>query len=205
MDDTAAPAPPSGYQEPSEPVTAVSWLELLPGEIGLLVGTIGLFGGVTVGVRDASAVGDVLWRAATLDTPEAWGVYLTLVVTIGVTLLLHEGVHAVAARLCGCTARFGRQGLSVHVRLRGGFLSRRSDALITLAPAVVLTVVGLPLLVIAESAFGAAIVVTAVVTNAAGIGSDLASVLALGRLPPGTLVYYGEDGHLAYEPAMPVR
>lgn len=76
MDDSTAPAPPSGYQELYEPVTAVSWFELLPGEIGLLVGTLGVFDGVTVGVRDASAVFDVIWRAATLDSPEAWGVYL---------------------------------------------------------------------------------------------------------------------------------
>lgn len=200
MDDSPAPEPPSGYQEPYEPITAVSWLELLPGEIGLFVGTVGVVGGLTVGVRDGSAVGDVLWRAATLTSPEAWGVYLALVVTVGLTLVLHECVHAVTARLYGCEARLGRQGLGVHVRLRGGFLSRRSDALISLAPAIVLTVVGVPLLVVVDSAFVAAIVVTAMVTNAAGSGSDLADVLALGRLPAGTLVYYGEGSQLAYEP-----
>lgn len=29
MDESTAPAPPSGYQEPYEPITAVSWFELL--------------------------------------------------------------------------------------------------------------------------------------------------------------------------------
>ena len=36
-----------------------------------------------------------------------------------------------------------------------------------------------------------------------GIGSDLAALLALRRLPPGTLLYYGEDIQLAYESNMP--
>jgi uncharacterized membrane protein len=193
------PSPPAGYQEPYEPSVAPSWLELLPGEIGLLVGTALLFGWVMVTLRDATAVFAVVWQAVTLDSLGAWGVYLALVVTIGATLFFHEAVHAVAARWLGCEAQIGRQGLGVHVRLRGGFLSRRADAVITLAPAVVLTVVGLPVLVLVESAFGAAIVLTALVTNAAGIGSDLAAVLALRQLPPGTLLYYGNDAQLAYE------
>lgn len=205
MDDSTAPDPPAGYQEPYEPVTAVTWFELLPGEVGLLLCTVGLFGGLTVGVRDASAVFDVIWRAVPLDSPEAGGVYLALVATVGAALLLHEGVHAVTARLFGCDARIGRQGLSLHVRLRGDFLSRRTDVLITLAPVVVLTAVGLPLLGMVESAFGAALVVTALVANVAGMGSDLAAVLALRRLPPGTLFYYGEKAHLASEPVAYVR
>jgi hypothetical protein len=73
---------------------------------------------------------------------------------------------------------------------------------ITLAPAVVLTVIGLPLLVVIDTPFGAAIVVTALVTNVAGVGSDLGTVLALRQLPPGTLLYY-EETQLAYEPDVP--
>jgi hypothetical protein len=49
---------------------------------------------------------------------------------------------------------------------------------------------------------GVASVVTALATNTAEIGSDLAAVLTLGKLPPGTLLYYGET-QLAYEPAVP--
>jgi hypothetical protein len=86
-------------------------------------------------VRDGSDIVAVFWRAATLDSLTAWGIYGALVATIGVTLVLHESIHAIAARLLGCEARFGRQGLGVHVRLHGGFLSRRADAVITLAPA----------------------------------------------------------------------
>lgn len=44
-------------------------------------------------------------------------------------------------------------------------------------------------------------VLVGVIANAAGTGSDLATVLALRRLPPETLLYYGEDAQLAYEPA----
>jgi hypothetical protein len=200
MDDATGPDPPPGYQNGYEPPTALSWWELPLGEIGLLGGAVGLFGGLTVLVHDATAVGAVFWQAATLDSRHAWGIYVALVATVGVTLILHEAVHAVAARWLGCDARIGRRGLGVHVRLRGGFLSRQADALITLAPAVVVTAVGLPVLVLVESPLGAALVVTALVTNVAGIGSDLGTVLALRRLPSGTLLYYGENAQLAYEP-----
>jgi hypothetical protein len=195
-----APPPPAGYQDPYEPPGATSWLELLPGEIGLLVGTAVLFGGVTVTVRDATAVFAVVWRAVTLDSLAAWGVYLALVGSILVTLVCHEGIHAGVARWFGCAAWIERQGMSLGVRLRGGFLSRRADAVVTLAPAVVLTVVGLSLLVVIDSPLVAAMVLVGVIANAAGTGSDLATVLALRQLPPGTLLYYGEDAQLAYEP-----
>jgi hypothetical protein len=203
MDDATGPAPPPGYQAGYAPPIALSWWDFLPGEIGLLGGAVGLFGWLTVLVHDATAVVAVFWRAAALDSRGAWGIYLALVAMIGVTLFLHETIHAVAARWLGCDARIGRRGLGVHVRLRGGFLSRQADALITLAPAVVLTVIGLLLLVLVDSAFGATIVVTALVTNAAGIGSDLGTVLALRQLPPRTLLYYGENAQLAYEPDVP--
>ena len=85
--------------------------------------------------------------------------------------------------------------------MRGGFLSRRDDAVITLAPAVVLTAVGLPLLVVVDSALVAAMVLAGLVANAAGIGNDLADALALRKLPAGTLLYYTDDAQLAYEPA----
>lgn len=126
MDDATGPSPPPGYQAGYDPPTAVSWWELLPGEIGLFASTVGMFGWLTMVVRDGSGVGAVFWRAATLDSLSAWGIYGALVVTIGVTLVLHETVHAIAARLLGCETRLGRQGLGIHVRLRGGFPSRQA-------------------------------------------------------------------------------
>ena len=200
MDSSPIPDPPAGYREPHEPVTAVSWFELLPGEVGLLVGTAGLFGGLAVLVRDSTAVLDVFWNVLLLDSV---GVYLLLLATVGVTVVAHEAIHGIAGHFAGCKVSFRRRGMSVGTRLRGGFLTRGAEALVTLAPAVVLTAVGLPLLVVVEPAVAAAIVVTGLVTNAAGVGSDLADVLALRELPPGTLLYYAEDGQLAYEPATP--
>jgi hypothetical protein len=64
VDDFTGSALPAGY----EPPTAVSWWELLPGEIGLFVGTVGLFGWLTVAVRDGAAVFTVFWRAAMFDS-----------------------------------------------------------------------------------------------------------------------------------------
>jgi uncharacterized membrane protein (Fun14 family) len=196
--ESSGPNAPAGYREGYEPVRARSWLEYLPGEVGLFIGTAGLFGGLTGLVRDGSAVLDVFWNVLRL---ESVGVYLLLLATVGVTLVTHEALHGLAGHFAGCAVSFQREGMGVGTRLRGGFLTRRGEALVTLAPAVVVTVVGVPLLVMVESAVAAAMVLTLLVTNAAGVGSDLADVLALQELQPGTLLYYTEDRQLAYEPA----
>jgi hypothetical protein len=129
MSTDNAPNPPVGYRAGYESPTAISWLELLPGEMGLLAGAVGLFGGVLVMLRDTTAVFDIVVGAVLLDS---FGTSLALVAAVVAALFLHESVHAVTARLVGCEARIGRHGLDVHVRLRGGFLSRRADALIML-------------------------------------------------------------------------
>lgn len=198
IEENVAPVSPSGYREGYEPVRARSWLEYLPGEVGLFVGTAGLFGGLTVLVRDSAAVLGVFWDVLLL---ESVGVYLLLIVTAGLTVVAHEAIHGLAGYVAGCEVSFQRRGMSVGTRLRGGFLTRRADVLVTLAPAVVLTVLGLPLLVVVDSALAAAVVLTGLVANAAGVGSDLADVLALREYPSGTLLYYTEDGQFVYEPA----
>lgn len=197
------PDPPTGYQKPHEPITAVSWLDLFPGEVGLFVGAVGLFGGLTGILHDASAVIGVVWRGVQIDSWTSLSTYLAFVATVGSTIVLHEGVHILTARLFGCDARLERDGIGLRVRLHGGFLSRHADALIALAPALALTVAGLPLLVIVESTVGVTIVTTALVTNVAGSGKDIASVLALRQLPPGSRLYYSNT-QLVYEPS-PVR
>ncbi|WP_435078570.1 DUF3267 domain-containing protein [Halococcus sp. AFM35] len=194
---SSGPDTPAGYREGYEPVRARSWLEYLPGEVGLFIGTTGLFGGLTTLVRDGTAVLGVFWNVLRL---ESVGVYLLLLATVGATLVAHEALHGLAGHFSGCAVSFQREGMGVGTRLRGGFLTRRAEALVTLAPLVMLTVVGVPLLVMVESAVAAAVVLTLLVTNAAGVGSDLADVLALRELPPGTLLYYAEEGQFAYEP-----
>jgi hypothetical protein len=196
-DEDSAPDPPEGYQEPHEPVTATSWWELLPGEIGLILGAIGLFGGLTALLRDSSAVFDVFMSALTFEPPIA---YIALLTAGGIAIVLHELVHGAAARLAGCEVSFGRHGWGVATRFCGGFLSRRADVLVTLAPAVVLTVVGVPLLVV-NPALVAAMVLAGLIANMVGVGHDFADALALRKLPPGTLLYYGDDEQFAYEPA----
>lgn len=200
-DEDSAPDSPEGYREPYEPVAAVSWWELPVGDVLLFVGTAGFFAGVTALVRDGSAVLDVFLTALTLESGSAWGVYAALVGTGAIAVVLHELVHGAAGWLSDCEVSFGRRGWGVATRLHGGFLSRRADAGITFAPAVVLTAVGLALLLVVNSPLVAAMVVAGLVANAAGIGSDLADVLALRELPPETLLYYTDDGQLAYEPA----
>lgn len=195
--ESSGPDAPAGYREGYEPVRARSWLEYLPGEVGLLIGTAGLFGGLTGFVRDGSAVLGVFWNVLRL---ESVGVYLLLLATVGATLVAHEVLHGLAGHFVGCAVSFQREGMGVGTRLRGGFLTRRAEALVSLAPLVMLTVVGVPLLAVVDSSVAAAMVLTLLVTNAAGVGSDLADVLALREFPPRTLLYYAEKGQLAYEP-----
>jgi hypothetical protein len=201
MDATRSPDPPDGYQEPYQPVAAVSWWELPVGDVLLFVGMTAAFGGVTALVRDGAAVLEVFLTAVTLDSAGAFGVYLGLVAAGVLAVVCHELVHGAAGWLLDCEVSFGRHGWGVGTRLRGGFLSRRGDVVVTLAPAVVLTVVGVVLLAVVESPLAAAVVLTGLVANAAGIGSDLADALALRTLPPGTLLYYGDGAQFAYEPA----
>jgi hypothetical protein len=202
IDGDDAPDSPEGYQEPYEPVAAVSWWELPVGDVLLFVGTAAVFGGVTALVRDGMAVLEVFLTAVTLDSTGALGLYLGLVAAGVLAVVCHELVHGAAGWLLDCEVSFGRRGWGVGTRLRGGFLSRGGDVVVTLAPAVVLTVVGVVLLVVVvESPLAAAVVLTGLVANAAGIGSDLADGLALRTLPPGTLLYYDDATQFAYEPA----
>ena len=197
MDGSPTPDPPTGYQEPYEAVPVSSWLNYLLGEIALLIGAGVVFGVVAVVVRGSTDVFGVLVQAAGLNPPSA---YIVVVAAVGVTLVLHELLHGAFARLYGCDVSFGRRGIGVYTHLQGGFLSRRADAVVTLAPVVVLTIIGLPLLVV-DSAVIATAALVGLVVNAAGIGSDLADALALRKLPPGTLLYYGDNGQFVYEPA----
>jgi hypothetical protein len=200
-DEDSAPDSPEGYQEPYQPVAAISWWELPVGDVLLFVGTAAVFGGVTALVRDGTAVLEVFLTAVTLDSAGALGVYLGLVAAGVLAVVFHELVHGAAGWLLDCEVSFGRRGWGLGTRLHGGFLSRRGDVVVTLAPAVVLTVVGVALLTVVDSPLVAAVVLTGLVANAAGIGSDLADALALRTLPPGTLLYYGNDAQFAYEPA----
>jgi hypothetical protein len=200
-DGDDAPDSPDGYQEPYQPVAAASWWELPVGDVLLFVGMAAAFGGVTAFVRDGTAVLEVFLTAVTLDSASALGVYLVLVAAGVLAVVLHELIHSAAGWLLDCEVSFGRHGWGFGTRLRGGFLSRRGDAVVTLAPAVVLTVVGVVLLAVVDSSLVAAVMLTGLVANAAGIGSDLADALALRRLPAGTLLYYGDDTQFAYEPA----
>lgn len=197
MRESSRPAAPVGYREPYKLVRSVSWLELPPGDVGLFAGAVGLFGGLAVTVRDSTAVLGVFWDVAMLESVD---VYLALVTAAGVGVALHEVVHAVAGYFSGCHVRFHRWRFGVATRLRGGFLTRQADAVITLAPAVMLTLGGFPLLIVMDSSVAAAIVVTGLVANTAGIGSDLADMLTLRKFPPGTLLYYTAESQLAYEP-----
>ncbi len=108
-----------------------------------------------------------------------------LVALIAVAVIAHEAVHG----LCywAFTAQrpvFGLRGLYAFAGAPDWYLSRREFVLATLAPLVVITVAGLPLLLtISGVALWAVLVVVAF--NAAGsIGDLIAAAWVLTRQPP---------------------
>ena len=197
-DHPDVPAPPSGYSDPYEYVSAPSWFNLALGEIGMFVLSIGVFIPLAIEIQGVDVVVTAFEDAFTLDNL-AYGVMITAVVG---TIVIHEAVHALVARARGCTASISvdLRRIEAHTEITGDFLSRQGDALVTLAPLVILTVLGLVLLAVGPQWLSLAALVV-LIMNAAGSGSDLAAALRLRQFPPGTLTYYVDGRLVLYEPA----
>lgn len=70
--------------------------------------------------------------------------YVVMVATVVATIGVHEIIHAWVARALGCTTSISVdiRRVTAHTEVTGKLLSRREDVLITLAPLVSLTVLG---------------------------------------------------------------
>ena len=196
-DHPDVPAPPSGHDDPYEYVAAPSWFDLALGDIGMFALSIGVFIPLAIEIQGVDVVVTAFEDAFTLDNL-AYGV---MVASVAGTILFHEVVHALVARACGCATSISvnLRRIEARTEITGEFLSRREDALVTLAPLVVLTVLGLVLLVIGPQWLSLAALVV-LIMNAAGSGSDLAAALRLRHFPPGTLTYYVDGRLVLYEP-----
>ena len=100
-DHPNVPAPPSGYNEPYEYVSAPSWFNLALGDIGMFVLSVGVFIPLAIEIRGVDVVVTAFEDAFTLDNL-AYGV---MVAAVASTIMVHEAVHALVARARGCTAK----------------------------------------------------------------------------------------------------
>ena len=198
VDHPDVPAPPSGYDDPYEYVAAPSWFDLALGDIGMFALSVGVFIPLAIEIQGVDVVVTAFEDAFTLDNL-AYGV---MIAAVAATILLHEAVHALVARACGCTTSISvnLRRIEAHTEITGEFLSRREDALVTLAPLVALTILGLVLLTVGPQWLSLAALVV-LIMNAAGSGSDLATTLRLRHFPSGTFTYYVDGRLVLYEPA----
>lgn len=199
IDHPDVPAPPAGYDEPYEFVAAPSWFNLAVGEIGMFLLAIGVFIPLGIEVIGVEPVVVAFEDAFTLDNL-AYGVMVAAVVG---TVIVHEVIHALVARACGCTTSVSvnLRRIEANTEITDAFLSRSEDALVTLAPLVSLTVAGLFLLW-AGPQWLALTALVVLIINAAGSGNDISVALRLRRFPAGTLTYYVDGRLMLYEPAV---
>ncbi|HEY7342676.1 MAG TPA: DUF3267 domain-containing protein [Ktedonobacterales bacterium] len=139
---------------------------------------------------------------AALPGPDSTFVRLFLLVVANlvaytIMLPLHEAVHALTILLLGGRPRFGlRLPFAAYCTAPGQVFTRRGYMAVTLAPLVVLTVVGVVITVLWPQWatwlwFGFA-------GNISGAVGDLATASEVRRLPSGALIADDETGYTAY-------
>ncbi|WP_435155643.1 DUF3267 domain-containing protein [Haladaptatus sp. DFWS20] len=131
--------------------------------------------------------------------------FLALFAGIGVfigTLLVHEAIHGLVSRLLGYRVSYGFEPRipALYTAAFGQFVTRRDNMLVGVAPLVVITLVGIPLLAgpmpVALAAYFALLV------NTSGAVGDLYLLWRLWRLPPETMLYDTDIRHsYVFEPA----
>jgi hypothetical protein len=117
---------------------------------------------------------------------------LLVVVTVAVTLL-HEAIHALVAVFYGCGVSAGVVlPWAAYIRPSGGFLSRRTRILISLAPLVVINL-GAGLILFHADGWLVTVAFLALLTNTFGAVDDIRSVWYLLKVPSKRLYYSSPD------------
>jgi hypothetical protein len=115
---------------------------------------------------------------------------LLAVITVLLTIVVHELIHGVALRLLGYRVTFG---ISLHLFAAyaaafGQWQTRNHNILVALAPLLSLTIVCVPLLALPNSAI-VWLALIVLMMNTSGAVGDLYLVWQLLRLPRETLLY----------------
>lgn len=151
------------------------------------------------------------WWHGVPDLPDSFsitlggGELLVIVGTVVLTVVAHELIHALAARVLGYRIEFGFkwQMLAPYVAAFHQFTPRNHNLLIAIAPLPILTVIFLPLLVAATPLATVAAFIGLVINTSGAVG-DLYLTWRLLRLPRATLLYdVSIDRMLIYLPAAP--
>jgi len=150
------------------------------------------------------------WLAATLRNGEFAITFgpAGLVVLLGTfvgTVLVHEAIHGAVARLLGYEVSYGI-AWSMAAAYAASFeqpITRRDNAIVAVAPLVVLTPIGVALVPVVDGLV-LLVVFFVLVLNTASAAGDLYLLARLARMPPGTVLYdVSVDEMLVYEPAGP--
>lgn len=180
------PTPPPGYSSP-RPLPQ-SMVVLLVGSFVLTVGA--LFG--------AAALYSVLGGSRDVALVRAPG-WLVLLFGLAFTAVCHEGIHGLAYRYFGYEVEYGFASGGLYTAAPRQIHTREESILITVAPVLSLTVVGLVCLLVPSHSLGI-VGVSVLVLNTSGSIADLEQLCRLLGLPNGTLLC-DADATYAYLPA----
>ena len=122
-------------------------------------------------------------------------------IVVGIVTVIHEASHWIVSRWMGCETivRIEWDGLETapSVLSYGVFQGRRETILFYLAPVIILTILGIPLV-----AFGNTLVTTigvvVLITAWSGSIGDYYNAYFVWSLPKETIEYHREDGDIAY-------
>lgn len=126
---------------------------------------------------------------------------LGFVALLAMTVIAHEAIHGLCFWLFTRERpRFGFKGMYAYAAAPDWYLPRRQHLIVTLAPLVVITVIGLLWVWIAPVAVVIPLLLV-VVLNAAGAVGDLVAAVWLLAQPATTLVRDSGDAITLYRPA----
>lgn len=196
--DTLVPSTPEGYQEPSQFEYSMVYLTL--GSLVLFPIATLLFGSV-LWILQGPAVFESLVNVTetgpiltfVFDWPLIVGV---TILALGVTVVVHELIHGVVFARYGYRVSYGAMPHigAFYATPFHQFVARDHVFPVALAPLVVISLVGLPLLAVPVPVV-AFFVFQLLVINAMGAAGDLYIVVVLHRKPAGTLLYDSDIRH----------
>lgn len=202
--DTLVPSTPARYQEPSQFEYPLVYLVL--GSAALFPLATVLFGGVLWQLQGPAVFESLVTVTETesaltfvFDWPLIVGV---TVLALGVTVVVHELVHGLVFGQYGYQVSYGAMPHigAFYAAPFHQFVARKHVFPVALAPLVLISLVGIPLLAV-PSPVAAFFVFQLLVINAVGASGDLYIVLVLLRKPSGTLLYDSDIRHsYVFEP-----
>lgn len=155
----------------------------------------GLFGWVSLRFNAGLRQGQ-----ATFTTGQTLGLLLGLLLTIGVFLILHEGLHGLFFWVyTHQRPKFAFKVGYAYAAAPGWYLPRNQYLIVGLAPVVLLSAAGLPFCAWLPP-WAALVLFGAVVINAAGSIGDLVVVTWVMARPANTLVQDTGDQYEVYRP-----